>query len=102
MAGFIVSLHDSYVGSLSIKTPLIETEQSLSGIGFEDSMFEALGILPRRGRMFRLPDTNPNFRIHFEQTLKPLEECDNPYYVSITLEDGTQAWSSSVYVFRQH
>ena len=102
MAGFVVSLHDSYAGSLSIKTPLIETEQPLSAIGFEDSMFDASGVLPRRVRMFRLPDMNPHFRVHFELTLKPLEKCDNPYYVRITLEDGTQAWSSPVYVFRQH
>ena len=30
----------------------------------------------------------------------PLPDRDNPFYVRVTLEDGTQAWSSPVYILR--
>ncbi len=58
------------------------------------------GILPRRVRMFRLPDANPHLKVRFERSLKPVAGRDNPYFVRVTLEDGTQAWSSPVYILR--
>ncbi len=36
-----------------------------------------------------------------ERRLTPAEGRDNPYFVRVTLEDGTQAWSSPVYVLRE-
>jgi hypothetical protein len=38
--------------------------------------------------------------VRFERILKPVAGRDNPYFVRITLEDGTQAWSSPVYILR--
>jgi hypothetical protein len=50
--------------------------------------------------MFRLPDANPHLNVYVERSLKPVAGRDNPYFVRITLEDGTQAWSSPVYILR--
>jgi hypothetical protein len=100
MAGFIATLDDSEAGKLILKTPLVEATVALTDIGPEDTVFDASGILPRRVRLFRLPDVNPHREVRFERSLTPEAERDNPYYVRVTLEDGTQAWSSPVYVLR--
>lgn len=99
-AGFIATLRDGMAGSIEIDTPLIKQAVSLDDIGLEDTVFDASSILPRKLRLFRLPDKNLNTSVTFEQSLSPEAGRDNPYYVRVTLEDGTQAWSSPVYVFR--
>ncbi|MFT6640961.1 MAG: hypothetical protein ACJAUZ_001963, partial [Flavobacteriaceae bacterium] len=43
---------------------------------------------------------NTHTTVNFERTLSPLDGRDNPYFVRVTLEDGTQGWSSPVYVIR--
>jgi hypothetical protein len=99
-AGFIATLDDGNAGNLTLRTPLIEATVPLAGIGRDDTVLDASGILPRRVRMFRLPDTNPHLDVRFMQSLKPVAGRDNPYFVRVTLEDGTQAWSSPVYILR--
>ena len=63
-------------------------------------MLDASDILPRGIRLFRLPDENPHTSVTIERKLTPQAGRDNPYYVRVTLEDGTQAWSSPIYVLR--
>jgi hypothetical protein len=99
-AGFIATLDDGNTGNLTLRTPLIEATVPLAGIGRDDTVLDASGILPRRVRIFRLPDANPHLDVRFERSLKPVAGRDNPYFVRITLEDGTQAWSSPVYILR--
>jgi hypothetical protein len=99
-AGFIATLNNGSTGNLTLRTPLIEATVPLAEIGRDDTVLDASGTLPRRVRMFRLPDANPHLSVHFERSLKPVTGRDNPYFVRITLEDGTQAWSSPVYILR--
>lgn len=99
-AGFVVTLENSVTGNITIDTPLIKKTVPLSEIGYEDKVLDASAILPRAIRLFRLPDQNTNTTVHFERNLSPLGDQDNPYFVRVTLEDGTQAWTSPVYVIR--
>ena len=99
-AGFIAHLQDSRAGSIEIDTPLIKGRVALSDIGYDDTILDASGVLPRRLRVFRLPDENPHTTVNLTRALTPATGRDNPFYVRVTLEDGTQAWSSPVYVLR--
>lgn len=99
-AGFIAVLQDGTKGSIEVDTPLIKETIALDQIGLEDTVLDASATLPRALRLFRLPDENPNTSVTFEQRLSPVAGRDNPYYVRVTLEDGTQAWSSPVYILR--
>ena len=99
-AGFIASLSDGHAGNLVLETPLVNATVPLAEIGLNDTVLDASGVLPRRVHLFRLPDTNPHLDLRLERDLKPVDSRDNPYFVRVTLEDGTQAWSSPVYLIR--
>ncbi|QMU56748.1 MAG: hypothetical protein GKR98_00130 [Boseongicola sp.] len=80
---------------------MINESVALADIGYEDTVLDASDILPRGIRLFRLPDDNPHTSVQIERTLKPRSGRDNPFFVRVTLEDGTQAWSSPIYVLRE-
>ena len=63
----------------------------LADIGYEGKLLDSSDILPRRIQMFRLPDVNLHTSVRIERKLEPKMGRDNPFYVRITLEDGTQA-----------
>jgi len=100
-AGFVAKLKDSKLGSITIKTPLINESVKLSDIGYEGNLLDASDSLPRHIQIYRLPNDNPNSSVRIERKLEPQIGRDNPFYVRITLEDGTQAWSSPIYVLRE-
>ncbi len=100
-AGFIADLAGSRDGTITIDTPLVQRSIALDDIGYEDTVLDASDILPRCIRLFRLPDANPHIAVRIERKLKPQSGRDNPFYVRVTLEDGTQAWSSPIYVLRE-
>ena len=101
LAGFIAVLKNGKSGSLMLKTPLINEIVNLTDIGYENKFLDASSSLPRRIRLFRLPNLNPHTSVSIERKLEPHMGRDNPYYVRVTLEDGTQAWSSPIYIFRK-
>ena len=100
LAGFIATLENGKSGNIALETPLIKETVALGDIGYEDTVLDASGVLPRGIRLFRLPDENPHTCVSIERTVSPGTGRDNPFFVRVTLEDGTQAWSSPVYVFR--
>ena len=100
-AGFIIKLNDSRSGSIEIKTELINETVALVDIGYKDTILDASDILPRGIRLFRLPNENTHKSVSIERKLEPQTGRDNPFYVRISLEDGTQAWSSPIYVLRE-
>ncbi len=73
--------------------------QPLREIGLDDIKLEA-GGLNRQIRISRLPEQSTACEL--EQTLSiPLKPVgDNPLWVCVTTDDGFQAWSSPVFVFR--
>jgi hypothetical protein len=98
--GFDVVLESGADGVLKFETPLVSFELPVADIGFEDTVFDASGDLPRFVTAFRLPETNPHrgFSVSHAVALKPAG--DNPIYVRVTQEDGTRAWTSPIYVYR--
>ena len=99
-AGFIATLKEGAQSRMILKTPLINETLSLSDIGYDDTVLDASDILPRGIRVFRLPAENAHTEVDFQRTLSPVSGKDNPYYMRITLEDGSQAWSSPTYITR--
>jgi hypothetical protein len=99
-AGFIVTLDQSEQGRIELHTPLIQQSVALQDIGYEDIVLDASGELPRRITLTRLPDQNKHTHCTLKRKLTLRAGRDNPVYVRVTLEDGTQAWTSPVYLFR--
>lgn len=98
--GVDILMSDPDAGSLSIKTPLIEREIAIADVGYEDTIFDASGELPRFMKVYRLPDRNSHVSCSFDRTLALKSTGDNPLYFRVELEDGTRAWTSPIYVFR--
>ncbi len=100
LAGFDVLLEDSYRGRLTVETPLLKLDVGLAEIGLDDHVVDADGELPRTLRVFRVPEATATLR--FAGTVRPelIADADNPLFVRVSLEDGTRAWSSPIYVFR--
>jgi hypothetical protein len=86
-------------GRLAVRTPHVNTTVDLAQVGIEDMSFRA-GGLGRCVRVFRLPDRNAARRFTFERKVEVAPQGDSPVYVRVTLENGHQAWSSPIYLFR--
>ena len=72
----------------------------LDRLGIDDAVMEA-GGLERRIRVFRLPDHNPHRSLQGSVDVALQPWGDNPLWVCVTTEDGFQAWSSPIFVYRQ-
>jgi len=99
LGGFHATLADPDAGQLKISTPVCEIDVPVSDIGYDDIAVDA-GALGRRLSVVRLPDVNGHTEFKFERRLSFRPEGDNPIFVRITDEDGHQAWSSPIYVYR--
>ncbi len=98
--GFDAWLDEAGGGVLEIVTNLGELNLPLAEISLEDVVLEA-GGLELRLRVFRLPEENPHRKIIAEIEVPLAPAGDNPIWVSVTTEDGFQAWSSPIFLFRQ-
>ena len=96
--GFDLVLAGRDGGTLHLNTPLVKESIEIASITMEDRVFDASGVLPRRVRVFRLPDENNAFSVRFTQAIEAGGEGDHPIYVRVTTEDGHQAWSSPIYL----
>ncbi|MDE0256418.1 MAG: DUF3604 domain-containing protein, partial [Rhodospirillaceae bacterium] len=96
--GFDVWL-DGDAGAVEIETNRGTLSAALGGIGLEDSVLEA-GGLERRVKAFRLPDSLSVREMEETVTIPLSDGSDNPLWISVYTEDGFQAWSSPVFVFR--
>ena len=99
-SGFDAVMKDGRAGRLAIKTPLVECDVPLADVGMEDIVFDNSGNLPRFLKIFRLPTTDDRRTLRFQRAVTLQEKGDNPVYVRVTLEDGTRAWTSPIYIFR--
>lgn len=88
-------------GTLDIDTPLVSCSVDLAGLGCDPVVEDRSGALPRSLRVFRLPETLSMLSLdcRFVTTITPGR--DNPLYIRVTLEDGTRAWTSPIYVIPQ-
>ncbi len=84
---------------LVIETNHVSGTFKLSDISLEDQVLEA-GGLGRRLRVFRLPETNPHRELVASMPIDIHDNGDNPIWVRVTTEDGFNAWSSPIFVYR--
>jgi hypothetical protein len=96
--GFDAWLDESPDARLEIETNHGTIAEKLSDLRMNETILEA-GGLERRLRVFRLPEKNllREYETEIEVALKP--KGDNPIWVCLTLEDGSQAWSSPIYLY---
>lgn len=99
LAGIDLWLDEHDMGQLELRTPLVTRTVAVADVGYQDLVFEA-GGLGRRVRIFRLPEHNPHLDFAHAERLGIEAPRDNPVYVRVTQEDGHQAWSSPIYLFR--
>jgi hypothetical protein len=99
--GADIWLDDATAGRIEIETPQGRFEALIEDIGFDDMSFEC-GGLGKRLRLFRLPERMTAKTMRWSRTLSVNSpgEGDTRPYVCVTREDGHQAWSSPVYLFR--
>jgi hypothetical protein len=71
----------------------------LDEIGMEPHELDA-GGLERRLKVVRLPEDNPHREVRRSVQVPLRFQGDNPLWVCVTTEDGFQAWSSPIFVFR--
>lgn len=86
---------------LSLETGPVSGAIPLAQLGLEDSVLDA-GGLERKIRVFRLPDENPSLELTDRRTLDLAPMGDNPIWVRVTTEDGFNAWSSPIFIYRDH
>jgi hypothetical protein len=99
-AGFDVWLDSVADSRIDLTTNHGGLAIALDDIGIDDLVMEA-GGLERRIKLFRLPDENPH-REMIETVAVPIRPVgDNPVWVSVYTEDGFQAWSSPIFVYRE-
>jgi len=98
--GFDVWLDNIASSRLHVTTNHVSGRYDLNRIGIQDIVMDA-GGLKRQLRISRLPDRNDCLEIvdTVEVALKP--KGDNPLWVRVTTEDGHNAWSSPIYVYRE-
>ncbi len=97
--GFDAYLNGDTGDRLRVASNHGDLERPLADIGLEDEILEA-GGLERRIRVFRLPDVNPHREMTRTLTVPVKPDGDNPLWVCVTTEDGFQAWSSPIYIFK--
>lgn len=97
--GFDTWLDDGNAGHLTIATNHGEITADLDDIGVEDHVLNA-GGLERKLRVFRLPDAPLKREISVSRPITLNATGDTPVWICVTTEDGYQAWSSPVYLFR--
>jgi len=96
---FDVWLDESDGASVQLQTNHVETSVELSGIGREDHVIPA-GGLDLELRIFRLPEQLQDGPMTASVDIPIHDRGDNPIWLRITTEDGFQAWTSPVYLFR--
>jgi len=98
--GFDIWLDNASNGQMVLETNYVGTTLSLDEIGLKDTIFEADG-LERRLRVYRMPQINNVFEIRdtVPVVLKP--KGDNPLWVRVTTDDGYNAWSSPIFVYKE-
>ena len=99
--GFDAWIDAGPAARIEIETEHVVGAYVLAEIGLEDRVLEA-GGLDRKVRLFRLPDDNPCRELTRRVRVQLAPEGDNPIWVRVTTEDGFQAWSSPLFLYRRH
>lgn len=97
--GFDAWLTPDRTGHLALATNHGNLDIELDAIGVTPVTLEA-GGLARRLAVMRLPSERLARTMKVERTITLKPEGDNPIWIRVTTEDGYQAWTSPIYLFR--
>ncbi len=97
--GFDVWLDKISDSRLKIETNHGGLSVNPSALNMDEAIMKA-GGLGRCIRVFRLPDQNMPRRWETVVPVNIIPGRDNPLWVCLTMEDGSQAWSSPIYIYR--
>lgn len=97
--GFDMWLKDKDAGTLKIKTAHVDVEVDIDQIGLEPKIYTAGGI-NKAIKIYRLPETMHTTHLTYTLTVTLNKDSDTRLYACITQEDGHQAWSSPIYLFK--
>jgi hypothetical protein len=84
---------------LSISTNHGNLLINIDDLGPDEIVLDA-GGLARELKVFRLPDAPLRRNVSFSHSVSLKPVGDNPLWICVTTEDGYQAWSSPIYLFR--
>ncbi|MDX1401919.1 MAG: DUF3604 domain-containing protein, partial [Kiloniellales bacterium] len=96
---FDVWLEEGPDARLDLETNHVKARIDLERIGVEDFVIPA-GGLDLAIHLFRLPEVLDPVSLKADVEVALKQEADNPIWVRVTTEDGFQAWTSPVYLFR--
>ncbi len=98
--GFDAWLAAAEDGQLVIDSNHVTGSFPVDDIGLDEVVLDG-GGLDRKIRIFRLPQNNDcrELRASVEVDLKATG--DNPIWVRVTTEDGFNAWSSPIFIYRE-
>ena len=96
---FDVWLDEADKAMIHLQTGHVDASVLLSKIGREDHVIPA-GGLDLEMRLFRLPDQLQDGPITASVKIPVHDQGDNPLWIRVTTEDGFQAWTSPVYLFK--
>ena len=96
---FDVWLDESENAVVHLETGHVDTSVKLSEIDVEDYVIPA-GDFDLEIRLFRLVDVLVKGPITASVDVPIKAQGDNPLWIRVTTEDGFQAWTSPVYLFR--
>ena len=97
--GFDVWLSNSSGAEILIESNQGELNLKLDDLGVDDVVLDC-GGLERKLKVVRLPDNNPHRELSREIEINLNASKDNPLWVCVTTEDGFQAWSSPIFIFK--
>ena len=98
--GFDVWLENWEGASLDLVTDQGTLNVPLSRVGLEDTAV-ACGGLEKQLKVFRLPDESLAKELRASLEVPLHANGDNQLWVCVTTEDGFQAWSSPIFVFKE-
>ena len=97
--GFDVWLSNSSGAEILIESNQGELNLKLDDLGVDDVVLDC-GGLERKLKVVRLPDNNTHCELSPEIEVNLNASKDNPLWVCVTTEDGFQAWSSPIFIFK--
>ncbi len=96
---FDVWLDQTESATIRLETGHADFSLPLNDIGREDKIIPA-GGLDLELHLFRLPDQLQPGPLAAAVEIPLHDGSDNPLWIRVTTEDGFQAWTSPVYLFR--
>lgn len=94
-------LDEGVAATLRLETNHVSESVALEKIGLEDTVIPA-GGLDLEIRLFRLAEQLDPAPMQFTRNIPLAKNRDNPIWIRVTTEDGFQAWTSPVYLIKNH